>query len=244
VPLYDFAGARITEHFIPQSPLRVGALRGLGAYANVFAIESFIDELAHLANLDPLALRLQHLQDARARTVITRCAELAGWSAKRPGKGYGMGFARYKNFGGYLACSAIIDVDPESGAIAVEHIYAAVDCGEVINPDGLRNQIEGGLMQSMSWTLSEAIDFKNDQVMSRDWASYPILGFETIPTIEIALIDRPDSPPLGAGEVAQGPMAAALANAIMDKSGVRLRALPLTAEKLKNAMARRPNVNR
>jgi len=241
LPLYRMPIGRVSEHFIPETPLRVSALRGLGAYANVFAIESFMDELAHAAGADPVEVRLAHLDDPRARAVIERAADQAGWQggAERDGDttGRGLGFARYKNFGGYLAVIAFVKVDRGSGRIRLDRAVAAADCGEVINPDGVRNQIEGGLIQSASWTLFESVRFTEDSIVSEDWSSYPILTFADAPVVEVALIERPAEPPLGAGEVAQGPMAAAIANAVFDAVGVRLRDLPLTPESVKTALA-------
>jgi len=246
VPLYAVPMRRIAEHFIPESPLRVSALRGLGAYANVFAIESFIDELARAVGTDPLTLRLAHLDDARARTLLERAAELADWDTPlEAGRdtGRGLAFARYKNSGAYFAVVAFVRVDRESGRIRVERAVAAADCGEVINPDGVRNQAEGGMIQSASWTLFESVRFTESGLVSEDWASYPILTFADAPELEVALIERPEAPPVGAGEMAQGPMAAAIANAVHDAVGLRLRELPLTPGRVKAALAasRAPN---
>lgn len=238
VPLYDFASGALSENFIADSPLRVGSLRGLGAYANVFAVESFLDELAHAGGTDPVALRLAHLSDPRARAVIEAAASAAGWGAPlASGKGRGIAFSRYKNRGGYLAVVVRLDADRDSGQLMLKRAVAAVDCGEIVNPDGVRNQVEGGLIQSASWTLKEAVAFDQDGIRSRDWLSYPILTFEEVPEIEVVLLDRPDQPPLGAGEVAQGPMAAAIANAAFDALGVRLRELPFTPERVRAALS-------
>ncbi len=239
IPLYRLPRHRVTKHFIAESPLRVSALRGLGAYANVFAIESFMDELAAAAGADPVAFRLAHLDDRRARAVITAAAEMAGWSApdRVPDTGRGLAFARYKNMGGYLAVVAQVAVDRRSGAIRVLRADAAVDCGEVINPDGLVNQVAGGLVQSTSWTLFEEVAFTPAGIRSEDWATYPILGFPDAPVVAVRLLERPELPPLGAGEVAQGPMAAAIANAVHDAVGVRLRELPLLPARVRTALA-------
>jgi CO/xanthine dehydrogenase Mo-binding subunit len=239
VPLYDFPRQRITNHLISEMPLRVSALRTLGAYANVFAMESFMDELALLANADPVAFRLAHLKDARARAVIEAVAKKAGWkpgARGEGGKGRGIGFAKYKNLATYVAVIADVEIDRTSGRIAVPRVYAAVDAGQIINPDGLENQIEGGIVQSMSWTLKEEVKFDSNEISSRDWATYPILTMPEVPSVEIELIDRPDERSLGAGEAAQGPAAAAIANAFAAATGKRLRDLPLTPARVKAAL--------
>ena len=237
VPLYDFARQQVLYNFIEEMPLRVSALRTLGAYGNVFAIESFIDELAAAAGADPVEFRLRHLRDERAREVIAAAARLAGWQAGEGSdgtRGRGIGFARYKNMSAYLAVVAEIDVREK---IRVSRVFAAVDCGLVVNPDGVRNQIEGGIIQAISWTLSEAVTWDSERVTSRSWDSYPILRFDGgVPAIQIVLLDRPDSPSLGVGECAAGPTGAALANALQHALGVRVRDLPLTAERIAQAI--------
>ncbi len=237
IPLYDFPRREIVYNFVADMPLRVSALRSLGAYANVFAIESFIDELAGAAGVDPVAFRLRHIkQDARARAVIEAAAALAGW---QPGEandgvyGRGFGFARYKNASAYCAIVAQVEV---SEAVRVKQVYAAVDAGQVINPDGLKNQIEGGIVQAISWTLKEEVKWDRTRVLARSWESYPILRFDEVPAIEVLLLDRPGSPPLGVGECAAGPTAAAIANALYRAMGVRVRDLPLTPERIVRAM--------
>jgi nicotinate dehydrogenase subunit B len=243
VPLYDIAKTRIAHHFIPKMPLRVSALRSLGAYMNVFSIESFMDELALAAKLDPVEFRLRHLIDARAQDVIRLAAERFGWNAfasqrdplKRRGRGFA--FARYKNLGAYAAVAMEVDVDRESGRIDILRIVAAVDSGDVVNPDGIRNQIEGGIVQSLSWSLYESVAFDTKRITSRDWSSYPIMRFASVPqSIDVHIIDRPGAPFLGTGEAAQGPTAAALANALASAAGVRIRELPLTSKRVKAAI--------
>jgi len=221
-------------------PLRVSAHRSLGAYANVFSIESFMDELAHAAKADPIAYRLRHLRDARARAVLEKAATQFGWSAyaRSPHRGRGVGFARYKNIATYCAVCLEVTVDPGSHAIQVTRAVLAADAGEVVNPDGLANQLEGGLIQSLSWSLKEAVRYGAGRVRSRDWSTYPILSFSEVPPVETALIDRPGEPFLGAGEAAQGPAAAALANAVFDATGLRARDLPLTPERLRSLLPR------
>jgi CO/xanthine dehydrogenase Mo-binding subunit len=236
VPLYDFPRQRITNHLIKDMPLRVSALRTLGAYANVFATESFMDELALLANADPVAFRLAHLKDTRARSVIEAVAKKAGWKPDARGdgsRGRGIGFAKYKNLATYVAVIADVEIDRVSGRIGVPRIYAAVDAGQIVNPDGLENQIEGGIVQSMSWTLKEEVKFDSNEISTRDWATYPILTMPEVPSVEIELIDRPDERSLGAGEASQGPAAAAIANAFAAATGKRLRDLPLTPARVK-----------
>ncbi|MDB5572475.1 MAG: aldehyde dehydrogenase [Hyphomicrobiales bacterium] len=235
VALYEFPGHNVLTNFITDMPLRASSTRGLGAYANVFAIESFIDELATAAGVDPVAYRLRFMKDERARDAITKAAEVFGWDKwrKREGRGRGIGFAKYKNIAGYCAVALEVDVNKRNGRIRVLRAVASADSGHIVNPDGVRNQIEGGLVQSLSWTLKEEVKFDDTRVTSEDWASYPILTFNEIPPIEVALINRPGTPFLGTGEASQGPTGAALANAVFDATGVRFRRLPLTPERVK-----------
>ena len=240
VPLYDFPRQRITNHLIKDMPIRVSALRTLGAYANVFAAESFMDELALAANADPVAFRLAHLKDARARAVIEAVAKKAGWKPGERGngsRGRGIGFAQYKNLASYVAVIADVEIDRASGRVAVPRVYAAVDAGLIVNPDGLENQIEGGIIQSTSWTLMEEIKFASDEIRSRDWDTYPIITMPDVPRVEIELINQPEQRSLGAGEASQGPVAAAIANAFAAATGKRLRDLPLTPARVKAVLA-------
>ena len=240
VPLYAFPQAHVVSHFIPNMPLRVSAMRGLGAYTNVFSIESFMDELALAAGADPVAFRLAHLTDSRARDVIIRAAEEFGWDAAKtlpPGHGRGFGFARYKNLGAYAAVALEISLDHESGRIRVIRAHCAVDSGQAVSPDGICNQIAGGLIQSSSWTLYETVRFDTTHITSSDWSSYPILRFPAVPdSVEVHVIDRPGQPFLGTGEATQGPTAAAIANALADAAKVRIRELPLSMERVKAAI--------
>jgi CO/xanthine dehydrogenase Mo-binding subunit len=239
IPLYALPSLRVTHHFLPRMPLRVSALRSLGAFHNVFAIESFMDELARSAKADPVAFRLRHADDPRAQAVMRLAADRFGWAAwrRRPGRGRGFAFARYKNLAAYAAIAMEVEVRRESGAVRVVRAVAATDSGEVVNPDGIRNQIEGGIVQASSWTLFEAVAFDATRVTSRDWGGYPILRFPQAPgAIEVHLIDRLGEPFLGTGEAAQGPAAAAIANAFADATGVRLRELPFTAERVRAAL--------
>ncbi|ADO75764.1 xanthine dehydrogenase family protein molybdopterin-binding subunit [Stigmatella aurantiaca] len=236
IPLYAFPGQRVTTHLVTEMPVRVSSHRGLGAYANVFSIESFMDELAHAAGADPVEYRLRQLQDERAQAVIRKAAERFGWTAfeRKPHHGRGIGFARYKNLASYCAVCLEVVIEPDSHAIRTVRAVLAADAGEVVNPDGIRNQLEGGLIQSLSWSLKEAVRHDGRRILSRDWSSYPILTFSEVPPVEIELIDHPGEPFLGAGEASQGPTAAALANAVFDATGRRVRELPLTPERLKS----------
>ena len=219
-------------------PLRVSALRGLGAYLNVFSIESFMDELAAAARADPVEFRLRHLEDSRAIAVVKAAAERFGWSAfeRRRGHGRGFAFARYKNLAAYCAVAMEADVDPETGDVHVGRVVAAVDSGEAVNPDGIRNQIEGGIVQSISWTLFEAVTWEPQRITSRDWGRYPILRFSHAPrSIEVHVISQPGAPFLGTGEAAQGPAAAAVANAVADAIGARIRDIPFTPARVNAA---------
>jgi CO/xanthine dehydrogenase Mo-binding subunit len=239
VPLYDFPRQRVVHHFIKEMPLRVSALRTLGAYANVFAIESFLDELALAAGADPVAFRLAHLKDPRAHAVIEAVAKKADWKPGERaggGSGRGIGFAKYKNLATYVAVIADVKVDATSGKVSVPRAWAAADAGLIINPDGLANQIEGGIIQSTSWTLHEEVKFDRNGIKSRDWLTYPILTMPEAPKVEVELINRPDERSLGAGEASQGPMVAAIANAFAAATGKRMRELPLTAERVKAVM--------
>jgi nicotinate dehydrogenase subunit B len=240
IPLYDFANARVVHHFIPAMPLRISAMRALGAYHNVFSIESFMDELAGLAGADPVEFRLRHLDDRRGRDVIEKAAKEFGWKRdQKPqtGRGYGFAFARYKNLAAYCAIASEVEVVSETGRPRLLRAVAAVDSGQVVNPDGLTNQIEGAIMQSMSWTLYESVSFDDTRITSIDWQTYPILRFDAVPDrIDVHIIDRPGQPFLGSGETGQGPAAASIANAIAHATGKRLRELPLTRKRIKDAI--------
>jgi len=239
IPLYKFANGRVVHHFLPEMPLRVSALRGLGAYMNVFSIESFMDELAKTAGADPVEFRLRHLEDARGRDVIQLAADRFGWrSGERPrNRGHGFAFARYKNLAAYTAIAVEIEVEHETGRVRPIRFVAANDSGQIVNPDGIRNQIQGGIVQSTSWTLHEQVGFDTERITSRDWSTYQILRFPDLPdSVDVHLIDRPGQPFLGTGEAAQGPTAAALANAIADATGARLRELPFTRQRVKTAI--------
>lgn len=234
-PAYALPRVRVAKHFIPAHPFRCSSLRGLGAYANVFAIEQMMDELAHAAGADPVAFRLAHLPDPRARAVLAAVRNAIGWGKREkvPGRGQGVAYARYKNSAAYCAVAIEAEVDEASGAIAVRRAVCAGDAGEAIAPDGIANQLEGGLIQSLSWTLKERVRFSPGEITSVDWETYPILGFREAPEVETIVIDKKGEKFLGLGEASQGPTAAALANAVFAATGVRLRELPLTPERVR-----------
>jgi nicotinate dehydrogenase subunit B len=234
IPLYDFPSWKIESHRLLTMPIRTSALRTLGAQGNVFAIESFLDELAAERGEDPVTFRLRHLSDQRAKDVIRAAAKRANWKPeKRAGTGYGLGFARYKNTGAY--CAVIAEVEGAED-IRVKRLTIAVDVGEAINPDGVVNQIEGGAIQATSWVLKERVRFDRDRITSNTWTSYPILRFSEVPEVDVEVIPRPDMEPLGAGEAAHGPVTAAIANAVFDALDVRVRSLPITRDNLIEAM--------
>lgn len=212
-----------------QGPLRVSALRSLGAYGNIFAIESFMDELAKKAGADPYQFRLKHLTDTRAVTVVNKLQSIMQAVQPVSGTGIGIAFSRYKNSAAYCAIAAAVKIDKATGMFRVVKMWAVIDAGEVINPDGLRNQTEGGMIQSASWTLKEQVLFDKKQVTSRNWDNYPIYRFNEVPEVEVTIIDHADEDALGAGEAAQGPAAAAIVNAIYHVSGKRIRELPVEA---------------
>ena len=243
IPLYKFPSAKVTHHFIPQMPVRVSALRALGAYMNVFSIESFMDEMAAAANADPVEFRLKHLDDQRAKDVIATVAERFDWKNWRktgPYHGRGFAFAKYKNLAAYVAIALDLEVDRDSGRIRLGRAVAADDSGQAVNPDGIKNQVEGAMVQAASWTLHEQVAFDRMRIKSRDWASYPILRFEEVfRSVEVHVIDRPGQPYLGTGEGGQGPTAAAIANAVAHATGQRIRELPFTAERVKAALMQR-----
>jgi nicotinate dehydrogenase subunit B len=210
-------------------------MRSLGAFMNVFAIESFMDELAARAQADPVAYRLAHLTDPRARTVLERAAARAGWDGWDGGEdgGHGIAVARYKGSGAWCAVVAEIEAVTE---VSVRRLVVAVDVGRVISHDGVVNQIEGGAVQATSWTLHEQVRFDRQSITSVGWDTYPILRFSDVPAVSVEVIDRPHEPSLGAGEAAQGPTAAAIANAVRDALRVPVRDLPLTPERVAAAL--------
>jgi nicotinate dehydrogenase subunit B len=240
IPIYKFPNARVVHHFLPDMPVRISAMRALGAYHNVFSIESFMDELAAAAGADPVEFRLKHLDDPRGRDVINKAAQGFGWQRGQTpprDRGFGFAFARYKNLAAYCAIASEVEVNRETGRPRLVRAVAAVDSGQVVNPDGLINQIEGAILQSMSWTLYEAVTFDDTRITSIDWQTYPILRFNSVPdSVEVHVINRAGQPFLGSGETGQGPAAASIANAIANATGRRLRDLPLTRKRIKDAM--------
>ena len=228
---YTFANNRVTVHWLTHSPIRVSALRSLGAMANTFANESFMDELAYSAGIDPLQFRLTHLDDPRATAVVQAAAKQIGWqphtAPDNSGRGLGIAYARYENNEAYVATAADVSVDSSTGRITLNRIAVAHDAGLVINPDGLKNQIEGNVVQSASRAILEQLNFDSSKITSVDWRTYPILRFEDIPRIDVMLIDHPDQPSWGAGEISTLTTAPAIANAIFHATGQRMRSVPL-----------------
>jgi CO/xanthine dehydrogenase Mo-binding subunit len=240
VPAYDIPDLEVTRHRLLTMPLRTSSLRSLGAFLNVFAIESFMDELALAADGDPVAFRLAHLSDPRARRVIEEAAAMSGWADRNAdegrggdGTGLGIAFARYKGTSGY--CAAVAEVAADT-SISVRRLWLAVDVGRVINPDGVINQVEGGAIQSTSWALRERVRFDRTRITSVTWESYPILRFTEVPEVAVRIVAAPGEPATGAGELAQGPVAGAIGNAVSAAIGVRVRDLPLTTEQVIRAI--------
>jgi CO/xanthine dehydrogenase Mo-binding subunit len=231
IPQYAIPSLKVEANRLLEMPIRTSALRALGGHPNVFAIESTIDELAIAAGRDPVEFRLAQLDDARARAVIQRAIAEAGWwgEEKAEGVGRGLAYARYKHTGAW--CAVALRVVLTAG-IHVSDVCAAVDVGLAVNPDGVRNQIEGGIIQACSWTLKEAVRFSREEVVTRSWDDYPILSFSETPDVSVALIDRPDQPSVGSGEAAAGPTAAAIGNAIRDALGVRVLRMPITFDRI------------
>lgn len=235
-PLYAVGGTRVRHHLLERAPVRTSALRGLGALPNVFAIEGLMDALAAKAGQDPLAYRLALLDDDRARAVLEQAADMAGWAGRGPGgdgRGLGIAFARYKNVAAYAAVVVAVTVDE---GVRLDRIWTVADAGLCINPNGVRNQLEGGCVQGASWALKEAVRLDGQGVASVDWESYPILTFSEIPEIAAAVVDRPNDPTLGVGECAVGPTAAAIGNAVAHALGRRVHDMPLTRDRVMAAL--------
>ena len=247
-PPYPVPNLRVVSHHLKDTPLRLSNLRAPGKIANVFAVESFADELAAAAGVDAVAFRLRGLSDPRAIGVLKRASGMMDWQTRLSPNPYaaegdllvgrGIAYVRYKQAENYVAIGITVAVNKATGKIAVRRVVCAHDCGLVVNPDGLRNQVEGNIMQTLSRTLHEEVTFDHSRVTSVNWASYPILTFPEAPVVQVALIDRPEKPSDGAGEASSAPIAAALANAIFDATGVRLRSVPFTAERVKTAFAK------
>jgi CO/xanthine dehydrogenase Mo-binding subunit len=245
-PSYAVDHVRVVARWLRDTPLNPSNLRAPGKPANVFAVEGFTDEIAAATGTDPLAFRLSRVSDPRAVEAITRAAKAFGWQPRpspnpdrRQGSrlvGRGMAYVRYKQAENYVATFMEVTVDPSTGRIAVVRVVCAHDCGLVVNPGALTSQIEGAIVQGLSRALHEEVQFDRSRVTSVDWASYPILAFPEVPSIDVILIDRPDQVLWGAGEAATVPVAAALGNAFFDATGVRLRRVPFTAERVKEAL--------
>jgi CO/xanthine dehydrogenase Mo-binding subunit len=254
-PPYAVDNVRVVAHLIKDTPLQLSNLRAPGKIANVFAVESLADELAVAAGEDAVAFRVKRLSDPRALDVITRTASAFKWDTRTspnprarqgpstsPGTrnllvGRGIAYMRYKQMENYVAMAMEVAVNPSTGQIRVRRVTCAHDCGLIVNPDGLRNQVEGCIVQTLSRALHEEVTFDRSRVTSVDWVSYPILRFPEAPAVEVILIDRPNEPLVGAGEAATAPVAAALANAVFDATGVRLRTVPFTPARVKTALA-------
>lgn len=237
LPIYDVPAHRIVHHLVMRPPVRTSALRGLGALPNVYAIESLIDDLAARVGEDPVAYRLSILSEPRARRLVELVAARAGWASRGvggTGKGLGLGFARYKNRAAYAAVIAAVTVEE---TVRVDRIWCVADAGLVVNPDGARNQLEGGIVQAVSWTLKEQVRLDDQGIASRDWDGYPILRFSEIPEMQVEFVDAAGNPALGVGECTVGPTAAAIGNAVNHALGVRLRDMPLTRERILAALA-------
>jgi CO/xanthine dehydrogenase Mo-binding subunit len=235
-PLYDFQAKRIIHHLALTTPVRTSSLRGLGALPNVFALECFVDELAEKAAIDPVAWRLSHLSDPRARRLIENVAERCDWASRGAGgegKGLGIAWSRYKNRAAYAAVAVEVEVDQE---VHVRRAWIAADAGLVINPDGATNQLEGGLIHAISMTLKEQVTMDGDGITSRDWETYPILKFSEVPEISTVIVHAPNEPALGMGECTFGPTAAAIGNAVKHALGIRIRDMPLTRERIAAAI--------
>ena len=236
-PLYTFSPKRIVKHVQLEPALRVSHFRGLGSYANVFALESFVDEVAHAVNMDPIEFRIQNLEDQRAIDLIIALADKSNWGTPtNEDQGRGFAFVRYRNRATYCAVVVELNVDRTSGKIQLERAFIAGESGQVINPNGLSNQLEGGFIQSASMTLKEQVNYSSDEITSVDWESYPILTFSEIPKIETLILNRPGAPFMGAGEAGLGPAPAAIANAVYDAVGIRLRDIPFLPGRVKGIL--------
>ena len=233
IPLYDLPDYKVVYNRLLEMPIRTSAIRALGGYTNVWAIESFMDELAIWLKQDPVAFRLQHLSDPRAIAVIHQAIHQADWwhdrSHDEEGVGRGFAYARYKNTGAWCAVAVRILAGT---TVRVTDISIAADVGLVVNPDGVKSQLEGGAVQSCSWTLKEELKFNHEAITTRDWGDYPILMFSEVPAVTVSIIHQPNEPSVGAGEATQGPTAAAIGNAVYDALGIRIRQLPITMERI------------
>ncbi|MCS6932097.1 MAG: molybdopterin-dependent oxidoreductase [Acetobacteraceae bacterium] len=247
VPIYAVPGQRVTTHFHTDMPVRTSALRTLGGYFNAVAADMFLDECAALAGQDPVSYRLRHLRDPRLVAVLRRAVEISGWQPRpvmlgRPRVqgtqlvGTGVGLSKYKNSDCHVAVVARVAVDVPTGEVRVLGIWSATEAGRAVNPDGILNQIDGGIVQSISWTLMEEGRWDARRMTSEDYAAYPIIDFSRTPPIRSVLIDRPELPSLGVGEGSQAPAGAAIANAILDATGRHVPEIPFTPERVLAAL--------
>ncbi len=232
---YRVPALHVAMHTLQEMPIRASALRGLGALVNVWAIESVMDEIAAAAGEDPLAHRLRHLDDARACDVLNAAARMAGWErrARQEGRGFGLAVSRYKGSGAW--CAAVAEIEAAE-RILCRRLWLACDVGEAINPDGIANQVEGGAIQATSMCLMEAVRHDTRTITSDAWEHYPVLRFSEVPRVEVEILNRPEAPPLCSGECSLGPTLAAIANAVADALGVRLRHWPFTPDSIARAM--------
>jgi CO/xanthine dehydrogenase Mo-binding subunit len=243
-PPYAIDNVHAEVRWLATTPLRVSNLRAPGKIGNVLAVESFFDELAAAANADPLALRIRLLSDPRGREVLQRVGEMMNWKLRASPRernndrleGRGIAYVHYKQAENYVATGVEATVERSTGAVRVNRVACAHDCGLMINPDAVRAQVEGCILQTLSRTLYEEVTFDHARVTSTDWSSYPILTFADVPKLDIVLIDRRQERPLGVGEAATAPVAAAVGNAIFDATGARLRQAPFTPARVKKAL--------
>ncbi len=229
MPLYDIPNLRIQKQIVYDLPWRTSAMRGLGAFVNVYAIETLMDDIASMQEIDPIEFRLKHLSDPRIIELIERVRDISKWTDRSPGLPKGFAFSRYKNSGAYCAMVVEINVDED---IELINAWAVIDAGEVVNADGVKNQIEGGIIQATSCTLIEEVNFDGEIISATDWENYPIIKFKQTPQIHVELIDRPEEPFLGVGEAAHGPTAAAISNALFTAMNIRIKQLPITRERI------------
>ena len=237
---YTIPHIKATAHWLAETPFRPSWIRTPGRMQNTFANESFVDELAAAVGMDPLDFRLRNLNDPRGVELLQRLAKLANWPSRtgrveQAGdvvKGRGVSYVKYELVRTYVGVVADVEVDKKTGKVAVKKFYVAHDCGQIINPDGLKNQIEGNVVQTTSRTLLEELQFDRAKVTTVDWKTYPILKFPDVPDVAIDLIDRPTEKPWGAGEPTAAVVPSAIANAIFDATGARLRSVPFTPEKV------------
>ena len=240
---YAIPNVKTTAHRLESTPLKPAWIRSPGRMQNTFANECFLDEIAVAVGVDPLELRLQYLHDPRGEELLERLAALSNWRLRskpdRQGEvvtGRGLAYVKYELVRTYVGVVAEVQVNTHSGEIAAKRFHIAHDCGQIINPDGLRNQIEGNVIQTVSRVLKEEVKFDRSMVTSLDWASYPILTFPEVPEVVMDLIDRPNEVPWGGGEPTAAVVPSAIANAVFDATGVRLRSVPFTPSKVKAAL--------